>query len=178
MTFLLALLGLLIFASYFGIRIYNRLVELRNEIDMACVSLETLLTERNDELPKFVDICNNYRQYDSTRLQGITTARGAIRSALISRDYVALGNAEGALRGHFNAIMALTEAYPQMKTDKTFMQLKLRLHELEESIEDQRSIYNNAILANNVQVKTFPDNLIARKFHFDNGKLLKISTPV
>lgn len=134
-----------------------------------------LLKQRHDELPKLVEVCKQYKQFEQDTLQKVIAARNQVQSARQSQDISALGQAEGMLRAGLGSIFAIAEAYPELKANEHYMQLQNRITGLENSIADRRELYNDAVNINNVQIELFPASLIASMFNFGDKPLLEFS---
>jgi LemA protein len=160
----------------YGIMLYNGLVSLKHGVAKAWANIDVLLKQRHDELPKLVEVCKQYKQFEQDTLQRVIEARSQVQSARETQDIGALGEAEGALRMGLGKIFAVAEAYPELKANENFMQLQQRITSLENGIADRRELYNEAVNINNVRVEQFPDALIARMFNFEIKALLEFST--
>ncbi len=158
------------------ILIYNGLVTLKHGVAKAWANIDVLLKQRHDELPKLVEVCKQYRQFEQNTLQRVIEARTQVQSAREAQDIGALGAAEGALRRGLGQLFAVAEAYPELKANDNFMQLQQRITSLENGIADRRELYNDAVNINNVRVEQFPDALIARAFSFEGKPLLEFAT--
>jgi len=86
-----------------------------------------------------------------------------------------LGAAETMMSQSLGRLFALTESYPDLKTNESFMRLQSRISSLENSIADRREFYNDSVNANNIAVDAFPTNLIARWFTFKTAPLFQVS---
>ena len=160
----------------YAIVLYNGLVTLKHAVAKAWANIDVLLKQRHDELPKLVEVCKQYRQFEQSTLQRVIEARAQVQSAREKQDIGALGQAESALRRGLGQIFAVAEAYPELKANENFMQLQQRITSLENGIADRRELYNEAVNINNVRVEQFPDALIARMFAFEGKPLLEFST--
>lgn len=160
---------------YFTI-IYNNLVSLKNNVKKAWANIDVLLKQRNDELPKLIETCKQYMQYERTTLEKITEARGLVMKAQAQGDVKAMGVAEGLLRSTLGNLFALAENYPQLKTDTTFAHLQQRISGLENAIADRREIYNESVTLNNTRIEQFPDVIIAKVFRFKEFLTLEFPT--
>ena len=167
--------GLIVCIVIYGIMLYNGLVSLKHGVAKAWANIDVLLKQRHDELPKLVEVCKQYKQFEQETLQRVIEARSQVQSARETQDIPALGNAEGALRYGLGRLFAVAEAYPELKTNEHFMQLQQRISSLENAIADRRELYNDAVNLNNVRVEQFPDALIARACGFDAKPLLEFS---
>ena len=173
---LVIILGLLVLAGVYGISLYNGLVGLKHNVSLAWANIDVLLKQRHDELPKLVEVCKQYKQFEQATLQQVIAARSQVQAAREGHDVAALGSAEGALRAGVGKIFAVAEAYPELKANASFMQLQARISQLESGIADRREFYNDAVNLNNVRIESFPDALIARQFGFGPHPLLEFSS--
>jgi LemA protein len=154
---------------------YNGLVQLRNNIAKAWANIDVTLKQRHDELPKLVEVCRQYRQFEQETLERVIAARAQVASARASRDIAALGTADSALHAGLGRIFAVAEAYPELRSNEHFMQLQASITALENALADRREFYNESVNLLNVRVEQFPDLLIARWFGFKAQALLKFS---
>jgi LemA protein len=170
------LAGLGVVAAY-GVMIYNSLVSLKHNVSKAWANIEVLLKQRHDEIPKLVEVCKQYRQFEQDTLQRVVEARSKVFAASQSQNIGALGQAETALRASLGNLFAVAEAYPELKTNEQFLNLQTRITALESAIADRREFYNESVNINNVRIEQFPNVLIAGMFHFPRRQLLKFSDP-
>lgn len=163
-------------AALYAIMLYNGLVALKHGVAKAWANIDVLLKQRHDELPKLVEVCRQYKQFEQDTLRRVIEARSQVHAARETRDIGALGHAESALRKGLGQVFAVAEAYPELRANDNFMQLQQRITSLENGIADRRELYNDAVNINNVRVEQFPDALIARLFAFETKPLLEFST--
>ena len=159
----------------YAIVIYNGLVRLKHGMTKAWSNIDVLLKQRHDELPKLVETCRRYMQYEQQTLDQVMKARAAVSSAGQRRELGALGTAEGELRLGLGNLFALAEAYPELKANETFRHLQERITGLEESIAHRREFYNESVNINNVRIEQFPDMILASLFKFGAGDLLEFA---
>jgi LemA protein len=171
----LLLLALLVVALVYGVRIYNGLVSLRENVRKAWANIDVLLTQRHDELPKLVETCKRYMAYERETLERVMQARAAVFRAQGAGDVTALGAAEEQLRAGLGRLFAVAENYPELKADASFRHLQARITELEEAIADRRELYNESVNLNNIRLQTFPDLIVARQFDFKQASLLEFA---
>ena len=167
-------LGLVVIVYFVGI--YNGLVNLRENVKVAWANIDVLLKQRHDELPKLVETCKRYMQFEQETLEKVMRARASVSQASTSGNIAAVGAAEQQLRVGVGRLFAVAESYPQLKTDETFKQLQGRITALEESIADRRELYNDQVNLNNIRVKVFPDVMIAQRFGFKPAQLLEFTS--
>lgn len=168
--------GVIVLVALYAIVAYNGLVQLKHGIAKAWANIDVLLKQRHDELPKLVEVCKQYKQFEQETLQRVTEARARVASAREQQDIGALGKAEGMLRTGLGQIFAVAEAYPELKTNEHFMQLQTRITALENAIADRREWYNESVNVHNVRIEQFPDLIIARMFQFEAKPLLEFAT--
>src|ERR1700676_2762531 len=125
----LALIGIGL-VLYFA-ALYNGLVRLKNDIDKACANIDVLLKQRPDELPKLIEACKGYMQYEQKTFQMIVEARNAYQSATTVQDKA---QADNMVTGALKTLFAVAENYPDLKANSNFLQLQGRITELEEKI--------------------------------------------
>ena len=168
-------LCLLTLVFVYGVSIYNQLVDIKHNVAKAWANIDVLLKQRHDELPKLVEVCKQYRQFEQETLQRVIEARSQVHTAREAQDIGALGKAEGALARGLSRLFAVAEAYPELKANENFIQLQQRISTLENGISDRRELYNEAVKINNVRIEQFPDLILARFFRFEARTLLEFS---
>lgn len=172
----LLFIGLAVVLLAYVVMIYNNLVGLKHAVAKAWANIDVLLKQRHDELPKLVETCKQYKDFEQGTLQRVIEARSGVQSARERQDIPALGEAEGALRSGLGRLFALAEAYPDLKANENFMALQSRISQLENAIADRREFYNESANINNVRVEQFPDLIVARLFNLGNKPLLEFSS--
>ncbi len=162
-------------AVVYAITLYNSLVNVKNAVSKAWANIDVLLKQRHEELPKLVDTCKQYMQYEQSTLEKVIQARSRVAEARQAHDVGALGLAEGALRSGLGQLFALAESYPELKANEQFLHLQSRISGLENAIADRREFYNESVNINNVAIEQFPGVLVARAFNFKAFELLKFA---
>lgn len=170
------LLGIVVIAVLYAVIVYNGLVQLKHNVAKAWANIDVLLKQRHEELPKLVEVCRQYKQFEQETLQRVTEARARVASAREHQDVTALGKAEGMLRMGLGQIFAVAEAYPELRANEHFMQLQSRITALENAIADRREWYNESVNLHNVRIEQFPDLVVARIFQFEAKPLLEFSS--
>ncbi len=170
---LLAVIG---FVVFYAIMVYNSLVTVKHNVSKAWANLDVLLKQRHDEIPKLVEVCKQYRQFEQETLSRVIEARSRVFSASQSQNMGELGKAETQLRGSLANLYAVAEAYPELKTNEQFMNLQARITSLENAIADRREFYNESANINNVRIEQFPDGIIAGMFDFPPRHLLEFGS--
>ena len=172
---LLILGSALVVVLIYAVTLYNQLVTVKHGVTQAWSNIDVLLRQRHEELPKLVEACRQYMQYEQATLERVISARNAVSQARDRSDVRQLGQAETALRSGLGQLFALAENYPQLQASSSFQHLQQRISGLENGIADRRELYNAAVNINNVRIEQFPDVLIARLFNFLPAELLRFS---
>ncbi len=173
--FLYILLAIIAALLVIGVMIYNSLVDVKHTVSQAWSNIDVLLKQRHDELPKLVETCKRYMQFEQEALSRVMEARTSIASAREAGNLPALGAAEGMLRMGLGNLYAVAEAYPELRASEKFQHLQTRITSLENSIADRREYYNEAVKNNNIRIEQFPEILIARWFGFKERLLLEFA---
>ena len=171
--YVIVLLAAMITLTLYGIVIYNSLVNVKHNVAKSWANIEVLLKQRHDELPKLVEVCKQYRDFEQATLHRVMEARSKVLGASQSHDVTALGKAETALRGSLANLFAVAEAYPELRSNQQFLNLQERIIALESAIADRREFYNESVNINNVRIEQFPDLIVARMFEFHPKVLLE-----
>jgi LemA protein len=169
------LLAVLLVVLVYFVMLYNQLVQIKHNVSKAWANIDVLLKQRHDELPKLVETCKQYMKFEQDTLTRVMQARSQVSDAREQRNIGALGQAEGELRGALGRLFAVAEAYPDLKTNQTFLHLQNRISSLENAIADRREFYNESVNINNVRIEQFPDSVVASMFSFKPFELLKFS---
>jgi LemA protein len=169
----IVVLAIIVIALIYGIMLYNNLVTVKHNVSKAWANIDVLLKQRHDELPKLIETCKQYMQYEQQTLEKVMDARSRVFSAREAGNVGAVGRAEGALRASIGNLFAVAENYPDLKTNETFRQLQARITGLESEIADRREFYNESVNINNVRIEQFPDVVIAGLFGFKPFELLQ-----
>ncbi|MDR0440271.1 MAG: LemA family protein, partial [Candidatus Accumulibacter sp.] len=110
--------GIAVVALTYGVVLYNGLVALKHNVSKAWANIDVLLKQRHDELPKLVEVCKQYKEFEQATLQRVIEARSQVQSARETQNVGALGKAEGALRAGLAQLFAVAEAYPELRANE------------------------------------------------------------
>jgi LemA protein len=168
-------LAVIAVAAIYAVMLYNTLVNVKHAVSKAWANIDVLLKQRHDELPKLIEVCKQYRQFEQETLEKVIRARSLVQDAREKQDVGALGAAENMMRSSLGSLFAVAEAYPDLKTNQNFMQLQGRITQLENAIADRRELYNESVNINNVRIEQFPETIIARLCAFKEAKLLEFN---
>ena len=140
------------------IGINNDLVKLKNDINRSFANIDVLLKQRHDELPKLIETCKGYMQYEQKTFQAITEARTSFMRATTPADKM---QADNMMTGALKTLFAVSENYPELKANTNFIQLQGRITELEEKIAGQRTVFNEDANRYNIRIGQVPANFVA-----------------
>lgn len=153
----LSLLGLALLA--WTILVFNRLVRLRNQVRTAWADIDVQLMRRHDLVPSLVSSVQAYAGHERAVLEAVTTLRA---QALSEASRPRLAGVEDALEQALGRLVALQEAYPELKASDNFLQLQRDLVDVEEHLQYARRFYNGAVRDYNDATQRVPDLLVAR----------------
>jgi LemA protein len=157
------LLFLLFALLLLGIALYNRLVSLKNQTLAAWSDIDVQLKRRHDLIPKLIDAVKQYAAYEQSTLDAVTELRS--RSAQL-RDPHELEGLETELGQQLNRLIAVAEAYPELKANQSFLSLQKDISEVENDLQYARRYYNGSVRMLNTRIDSFPDLIIAGLFGF------------
>src|SRR5713226_8821018 len=169
----LGILALLVFGviSYVA-GLYNNLVTLKNDIDRSFSNIDVILKQRHDELPKLIETCKGYMQYEQKTLQAVVEARSAYTRATTPGEKA---QADNMISGALRTLFAVAENYPDLKANSNFMQLQGRITELENKIAGQRNLYNEDVNTFNIRIAQVPDTFVARFMNLQPHVLFQVA---
>jgi Uncharacterized conserved protein len=164
----LIILGLI---SYM-VGLYNQLIMLKNNIVKSFANIDILLKQRADEIPNLVKIVKESQRYESALLENLTRMRTEYMKATDIETKVQINNSiEKALR----SVIAVSENYPDLKTNAVFIQLHQRISELENLIADRREFYNESVNMYNIGIAEFPAVMFAKLMGYKQKNMLYVS---
>jgi LemA protein len=146
-----------------AIYIYNRLVRDRNRVLAAWSDIDVQLKRRHDLLSKLVDAVKQYAAYEQATLSTVVALRdrAAATTGIGQR-----GELEAEVGAGIRGLLALAEAYPDLKANQNFLDLQRNISEVENHIQYARRYYNGAVRNLNTRIDSFPDLLIAKLFGY------------
>ena len=162
----LILLIIAVVVVVFLIGVYNRLVALRQNCNQAFADIDVQLKQRHDLIPNLVETVKGYAAHEKGTLEAVIQARNAAVSAERSGDPKAMGAAEGVLGAALGRLIALSEAYPDLKANANFQQLQNELTDIENKLAAARRFFNSAVAEYNTGREQFPAVLVASSFGF------------
>jgi LemA protein len=162
-TFGWIVLGVIVVAVLWLIAAYNGLVTLRQRSRQAFSDIEVQLKQRHDLVPNLVETVKGYAKHETQTLENVIKWRNAAASA---SGPAAQAQAETQLTAGIRQLVALAEAYPDLKANQNFQQLQTELADLENKLAASRRFFNNAVSEYNASREAFPNLLIAGPLGF------------
>ncbi|HEX3895713.1 MAG TPA: LemA family protein [Rudaea sp.] len=162
MTFWIAACVLIALAFFVGIT-FNELIASRNRVRNAWADIDVQLQRRHDLVPQLVATVQGYAAHERETLTKITElrARAQQRTSIADKSQI-----ESQLGSGVDRVLAIAEAYPDLKASGNFLELQRELVAVEDQLQAARSDYNEAVRAYNTQIQNFPDIAIAKPFGF------------
>ena len=153
--------------------VFNRLVSLRNRLRSAWADVDALLKRRADLVPNLVAAVRGYASHEQRTLEEVTEARAAAVGA--GDDRAARAEAENALTRRVHGLIAIAEAYPELRASANFLQLQSELVLTENDIASARRYYNAVARDMNTSRETFPNLLIAGALGFGRAEFFELA---
>jgi LemA protein len=145
-------------------------VRLRNQVRTAWADVDVQLVRRHDLVPQLVAAVKAYAAHERVVFEAVTELR---TRALATTSPAKLGQLESELEGAMGRLLALQEAYPDLKASESFLQLQQHLVDVEEHLQYARRFYNGAVRDYNDGTQKFPDLLVARGFGFRGAEFFQ-----
>lgn len=169
----IALVALAAVALYV-VFIYNGLVKSRNMAEEAWSGIDVQLKRRADLIPNLIETVKGYATHEKSTLEEVVALRNKAQ-AVPTGDVAGRAAAEGLLGQALGRVVALAEAYPDLKANENFLELQRSLETVEGEIQMSRRYYNGAARDLNVKVESFPSNLVAGQFGFAKRPYFEIA---
>jgi LemA protein len=168
-------LGVIALLLVFFVVIYNGLVGLRNQVKNAWAQIDVQLKRRYDLIPNLVETVKGYMKHERETLEAVTQARNLAQAGASAAGAAERGKLEGALSSALSRLLAVAEAYPDLKANQNFMSLQEELTSTENKISFARQFYNDAVLRYNNQTQMFPSNLVAGMAGFKSEQFFEVT---
>lgn len=167
-------LGAIALVVIFGITQYNKLVRLNVSVDEAFAQIEVQLKRRADLIPNLVETVKGYASHEKEAFEKVVSARAKATSATGVQDVAA---ADGMLTQALRGLLAVAEAYPDLKASANFLQLQDELATTENKVAFSRQFYNDSVRSLNQTVKTFPGNLFGGIAKVNEREFYEVEDP-
>lgn len=183
MLTVLILLVIVVVLAFWAVGIYNGLVTARNAFKNAFAQIDVQLQRRFDLIPNLVETAKGYLTHERETLEAVIAARGAAVSGLAAAKaspgdpaaMAELANTQGMLNSALGRLLAVSEAYPDLKANQNMMQLTEELTSTENKVAFARQAFNDSVMAYNNKREVFPSSVVAGMFNFAPAALLEIA---
>ena len=157
------LLAILAAAAIYVVAVFNRLVRQRNLVREGWSGIDVQLKRRTDLVPNLVETVKAYAAHERAVLEEVTAMRASsIAASGVGRQ----ATAEQGLQASLGKLLAVAEAYPELKADKNFLALQEQLAGIEDQLQMARRYYNGTVRNLNIVIQSFPSNLLAGMLRF------------
>jgi len=156
---------------YFGVT-YNSFVKLNNTVKEAFSTMDVYLKKRWDLIPNIVETVKGYAKHEKSTLKEIIELRNSTYDNMSANEKVDVNN---KLSQGINKLMAIAEAYPDLKANENFKDLSQQLTKVEDDIANSRKYYNGAVRIFNDKVQMIPSNIVAGMLGFKEQKMFEAS---
>ena len=172
-----------VFLVFFVVALYNGLVQLRNRYKNAFAQIDVQLKRRHDLIPNLVETAKGFMKHERETLEAVIQARNQAESAR-QRAGANLGDAaamqglaqaENGLGGVVGRLFALSESYPELRSNQNMLQLQEELTSTESKVAFSRQAYNDSVMHFNNKIEMFPSNLLAGMFGFVPATLFEVA---
>ena len=166
-------LALIAIIALWGVKSYNEFVTAEENVETAWSQVENQYQRRSDLIPNLVNTVKGYAAHEQTTLEQVIAARAQattimLDAAQMTTDQIqAFIDAQGQLSMALGRLMAVSEAYPDLKANQNFLELQAQLEGTENRITVARNTFNEQAKAYNVLVRRFPKSIIAQMFGFE-----------
>ena len=169
---LIILLVILLVIAVIIAAMYNSLVQLRVRADNAWSDIDVQLKRRHDLIPNLVETVKGYATHEKGTFEDIAKFRSLAMQATTPGDKAA---AENQLTGALKTLFAVAENYPELKASQNFSALQAQLSETEDAIQNSRRYYNAVVRDLNTKIQSFPTNILAGMFNFQQRQFFETS---
>ncbi len=172
MTIIYIILGIIAVIVLWAIFAYNGFVALVNRTKEAWADIDVQLKRRYDLIPNLIETVKGYAKHESGVFTAVTEARAKATQIHIDPTNItpaqitAMAGAENALSQTLGKLLAVAEAYPDLKANQNFLSLQAELSDTENKIQASRRFYNGNVRDLAIAVESFPGNIIAKMFNF------------
>lgn len=149
---------------------YNSLVGLRNTCKEAFSTMDVYLKKRWDLIPNLVETVKGYAKHEKDTLQEVISLRNTPYENMSDDEKVKTNQ---KLSQSVTKIMALAEAYPELKANENFIDLNNKLTKIEDDLANARKYYNGTVRIYNNKVQMFPNNIFAKLFNFKTKRMFE-----
>ncbi len=165
--FILVIIGLV---SWF-FTIYNGLIQVRENIKKSWANIDVLLMQRSDEIPKLIKTVKAFAQHEKKMFDSVMSAR---EKYLGAGTLAEKADADNQITNALKSVFALSESYPELRSNENFLQFQNRISGLENEIADRRELYNESVYNHNIRIQSLPDVIIANAMALKQEEMFEV----
>ena len=169
---LLIFVIVIIAVTSFVINSFNQIVILKNNVEKSFSNIDVILKQRNDEVPNLVNVVKATALYENTTLKELTALRSQYLNTQKTNDKIKIAE---QMNSQLKKFFITAENYPQLKATQSFLQLQLRLSDIEDMIADRREYFNESVNLYNIRIGIFPDLIFAKLMNYKSMQMLTFS---
>ncbi|MHB1110544.1 MAG: LemA family protein [Devosia sp.] len=169
----LIILAIVVAVAGYAIFLYNDLVKKRQLVEEGWSGIDVQLKRRTDLIPNLLETVKGYMGHERETLEAVTNARTAA-TAGANAGPAERAKLEGVLSGALGKLLAIAEAYPDLKANTTFLEFQGALQTVEDELQLSRRYYNGATRDLNTAVESFPSNVVANTFKFEKAEYFEL----
>ena len=170
------ILGIIAVVIIWAVSAYNGLVKLKNWVSEAAAQIDVQLGRRNDLIPNLVETVKGYAKHEQETLSQVIAMRNQLTNMGSNASVQEKMDVSNQLSGTLKTIFALSESYPDLKANDSFLNLQEELTNTENKISYARQLYNSSVARYNISIQSIPTNIIAGFGGFTKEEMLE--TPV
>lgn len=165
---IIAIIAVVVIVALWATSAYNGMVGVEEDATTALANVQSAYQRRADLIPNLVETVKGYAAHERETLEGVVNARSKATSITLDADNVEeYQKAQGELSSALGRLIAIGEAYPDLKANENFRDLQVQLEGTENRINEARNKYNTAVQTYNTRVRRFPNNIFAGIFGFE-----------
>ena len=180
MEFTWIIVGVIALLAFWTLMVYNKLIRLTQQTKEAWADIDVQLKRRYDLIPNLLETVKGYAAHERETLDAVTAARAAATSVHVDPSNItpeqinAMAGAESALTGALGKLLAVAEAYPDLKANQNFGQLQTELADTENKIQAARRFYNGNVRDLSIAIQSVPNNIVANMFGFKEEEYFEL----
>ena len=151
--------------------VYNGLIHVKENIKKSWANIDVLLMQRSDEIPKLIKVLKSFVKHEKTMFDNVMDAG---KSYLGANSITEKADADNQISDALKSVFALSEAYPELRSNDNFLNLQDRISGLENEIADRRELYNESVNNYNIRIQSLPDVVIANAMGLDQEEMFKV----
>lgn len=170
---IIAIIAVVVIVILWGIKVNNRMITMEEGVNKAWSNVENVYQRRADLIPNLVNTVKGYAEHETSTFEAVVSARAKATSITVNPENMTADQlkefqkAQNEVGGALGRLIAVSEAYPELKANENFKELQVQLEGTENRINEARNKFNTAVQNYNLVIRSFPKNILAGLFNFD-----------